>query len=182
MTIPIAQTIKRDTDFSRDTWNEILKKCWQKTGEFWHKHILPKHFNRSAIAEYKYQPRQGAVVYTDKKGRKRRRIAYDQRKYNIWGHRRPLEWSGELKIAVNRIRDVRSDSKGARIRLHGPTHLFAFRKDFGQPDKAKELGTISRKDERVLTAFMDKCLTKEANRKRRVVSVTKGNRGGIAAP
>lgn len=121
-------------------WAQILARCWNAAGEYWHREILPKHFTHAGATEYDYQ------------GRTPKHLRRKLRKY---GHTYPLVFSGDLKRDVLRTLDVRSDQKGARVVLHGPRYLYAYRKDYKQADKAYELSTISRGDAEAIARVLD---------------------------
>lgn len=152
--IPIKHTIERDHNLTRSAWKGISKIGWQAAGETWHAEILPRKFTNQASYVYGYQ---------------RRTARYTQRKIKKLGHRRPLEYTGELKRQVIRIRDVRvtGDSSkrqgAARVVLRGPRYLYAYRKDLKQPDKAAELQAISSADASLIAARMDKVITDALN-------------------
>jgi hypothetical protein len=63
-----------------------------------------------------------------------------------------------MRDRVLAIRRVTSTSKGGRVTLYGPQWLYAYRKDYRQPDKADEIKRV-RDDEanrlaRVADAFI----------------------------
>jgi len=137
---------RQGTGFDRSTWRQLLKLAWKKAGELWHRAILPKHFTRAGAAEYHYEKRSAA--YMRHKGRR-------------WGHQRPLVYRGELERQVKRTRDVRHTSKGAKVVLHGPRHLHAYRKDYSQPNKAAELRAISKGDAEAIRKSLDRRLQRQ---------------------
>lgn len=150
--IPIESSVRSEHRLSVSEWRRISKLGWAAAGAFWHRVILPRHFTHRGARQYGYAKRS-------------RR--YELRKLRKYGHTRPLEYSGELKRQVLRMREVRTvgdNSKRAgavRIKLRGPRHLYAYRKDLRQPDKAKELATVSRQDADEIAAHMDDVLTRE---------------------
>lgn len=166
--IIVKQTIQRDPTISHKVWKEISKNAWLAAGEFWHRFILRKKFTDQAKAEYNYQPRQQDRFVTDKSGHRLKARGYESKKAIRFGHRRPLEYTGELKRMVMRIRDVSSigDGKaagGTKIALHGPQYLYQYRKNLSQPDKARELAAISEADASTLTDKLDKDIDKALN-------------------
>ena len=152
MTIPIKTRIKRDHRLKVSEWRNVSKVAWKHAGEVWHDELLPKHFTEEGAREYRY---------------KRRSRRHREKKLRRYGHSRPLEFSGELRRQVMRVRDVRvvgdnSRRRGtAKVVLHGPRHLYAFRRDLDQPNKAKELQAVSRADARRIGRVMDESLTRE---------------------
>lgn len=147
---------------SKRAWQQLLIRAWRVAGQYWHKVILPKHFAMGAYQEYGYKAR--STRRPKRSDRPSSRLSYVAAKQRYKGHQLPLVWSGELKRLTERIRDVRSDSKGARIVLHGPRYLWAYRKDLNQPDKAAELQAISQRDAEAIAAVMDRFLSAELGR------------------
>lgn len=139
---------------SAKAMREVVKAGYAHIGRYWHRVLLPKHFRHGAKQEYSYQPRDR--WYLIRKARK-------------FGHQLPLVFTGTLQSMVMGYEDVRASAKGVRVVLHGPPHLYKFRKDYNQPDKAEELTRISRADKRILAQELDKFITKKA----------KGKGGGI---
>lgn len=154
----VVQSLQRDHRLTIAEWRAVSKLAWQAAGETWHVEILPRHFTTQGARDYGYQ---------------RRSAKYQERKLKVWGHDRPLTYSGDLEHAVARIRDVRvvgDNSKragAAKIVLHGPRYLFAYRKDLKQPNKAAELQAVSRRDARILAARMDAVIGPELDRRTR---------------
>ena len=86
---------------------EINKTAALVVGNYWHDHFRAKHFTPAGAREYGYQPRN--VGYMIKKAKK-------------WGHRNPLEWSGESK-SQSRVKDIRATSTSARARVRVVMHM-----------------------------------------------------------
>lgn len=147
--IRIRQKVERKgIGFSVREWNPLLKEGFRTMGVFWRGNMLDKHFETSATNEYKYQKR--TKIYMLRKAKK-------------YGHQNPLEWSGTLHRMASSIEDVRSTSKAGTVVIHGPSYLYKFRKSQKQPDKAKELKTITRHESRALADAGDKKVTELAN-------------------
>jgi len=160
--IPIKQKLTRKgLGFSAGEWRPLLKSGWGKVGRFWHRVILRKHFTVAGASEYGYQ---------------RRSKGHETRKLRKYGHRRPLVFTGDLERQVSRVVDVRASSKGARVVLHGPRYLWQYRKDYGQPNKAAELQTVSKRDAKLLAEVLDEHIRQEANRGTGTVDITGGHR------
>lgn len=138
------------TGCSPRRWKSILKRAWDAAGQYWHRVILPKKFTHAGATEYNYQPREQG---------------YEAQKRKKFGHTYPLVWSGELERLARRLMDVRSDSKGARIVIHGPRYLFAYRKNIRQPDKAEELRRVSEADAAAVARVINQVVADESNRR-----------------
>lgn len=130
---------------------KVTKYCFYLLGKYWHEKILPKHFTTGAYGEYGYQPRSAA---------------HQARKQKKFQHGLPNVFTGVMRDEVLRKdnQDVRDTSTGVKIHIHGPQHLYAYRKDYDQPDKAAELIAVSERDRELLSRFMQKHLTSEATK------------------
>ena len=176
--IPIKVTVSRSGVMSAKEFRPISKLAWKRAGEYWHQHILKKHFRVRATGEYGYQERR--KCRSSAKGKLM--PGYEEQKFWRFGHRRPLGYTGKMRRAVMRIRDVRTVADNdkrrgaAKIVLHGPRYLYAYRKDLGQPDKAAELQAISKRDERSIARVVDEVLQEKLNEKKSAVRPVGGHR------
>jgi len=119
-----------------------------KVIELWHEKMLPQHFRTSAKTVYRYQER----------GEK-----YQRDKLKDVGHNRPLEYSGDMKHMVSRQIRPTATAKGARGRMKGPHYLYAYRKNFKQPDKADEMTRTTRHEVLTLARSLDRGTTHRLN-------------------
>lgn len=78
-----------------------FRNAYEETLDFWHKKIRPKHFQRSAIAEYGYAARTAG---------------YEGRKKADVGHRRPLVYSGKSEEATER-NYIRVSARSASLHM-----------------------------------------------------------------
>lgn len=115
---------------------------------FWHGEHFPRHFESQAAGRYHYQ---------------RRKRSYEIRKQKRFGHSNPLVFTGRLKSETTRTIKVTGTAKQAKGALSGPRYLWAYRKDYGQPDKAVELLKTTHAEDRELAQHMDEELTGAAN-------------------
>ena len=146
--IPVLINVER-SGISVKAFNEAQKKAFRAVGEYWHQHILPQHFTHAGARRYGYQRRS------------RRYESYKLRKY---GHTYPLVKTGQMKREALMIRDVREKNSRVKVFLHGPKHLWQFRKDYGASDKAKELTAVDSKDEATIIRIFDQVMTEELGR------------------
>jgi hypothetical protein len=145
---------------------KLTKYCFYLLGKYWHEKILPKHFTTNAYGEYGYQPRSAA---------------HQARKQKKFQHGLPNVFTGVMRDEVlkKESQDVRDTSTGVKIHIHGPLHLYTYRKDYKQPDKAAELIAVSSRDRELMGRFMQKHLNSEAIKltKTGVADVTSGIAG-----
>ncbi len=117
-----------DTDLPKREFNRALPALFDEVVFRWHEKYLPKHFDEGAASRYGYQ----------KRSRK-----YNEKKLRKLGHTRELVYSGETQRRLESSIEARSTSRGGRGILRGPKHLYAYRKDYRQPDKAAEVVRLS---------------------------------------
>lgn len=116
--------------------------------QWWHSKILPGHFLIAAEGKYRYR---------------RRSASYLRQKVKRFGHRRPLEYTGDMKRQVTSMARITSTSKGAKVNMTGPRYLYMYRKDLKQPDKAAELTAITASEVDKLAQILDRRLTRRLN-------------------
>jgi hypothetical protein len=92
---------------------KIVKEALQDAGGLWHRRYLPMHFQPGAGNKYKYQPRTRA---------------YLRHKQKRKGHRRPLEFSGDLKRELTRKAALSGSSKRVRVVMDTGPAWYATRK------------------------------------------------------
>jgi hypothetical protein len=86
-------------------FNRILKACYADLAGWWIKSCLKKHFTTGGGREYGYLPRSRW---------------YTIEKQNVFGHTKPLVWTGEARSqAVSTARAV-STSKGGKAVMNVP--------------------------------------------------------------
>lgn len=81
--------------------NRILADTYGGIVVHWHRNFRPKHFTEGAYREYHYAPRS----------RK-----YTRAKFKKFGHRNPLEWSGDSKQRSQSYRLSKSRN-GAKVAM-----------------------------------------------------------------
>lgn len=123
-------------------YTQSSRESWRETGIYFHTTYRPRRFTTAHAKEAGYAPRSGEnLTY----GTKEFWRSYTGRKIRIKKHRRPLEWSGESRRAVQSASIV-TTSNQARIKYRG-ARVFNFRRlnsEFTKviPSEAKQLGRI----------------------------------------
>jgi hypothetical protein len=137
-------------DVKEKDWKRMISLAFKEAGEYWHEHMLPIHFADNAKYIYKYQPRN---------------YGYNTKKRNITGQAVDLVFSGDMMRSVQRIIDVREKKNRAEvvIHLHGPSYLYAYSKDYKQPDKAAELATVTKKELQIIGQVIEDSIVKQYN-------------------
>lgn len=128
-------TYQKPAAFSRKHIRLAVKAALGDVGLRWHRNTLPGHFTPAAASRYRYR----------KRGEK-----HEAEKLRKFGHNRPLVFTGALAAQVMRLARVTSTGKGVRIVMKGPRYLYQRRKDYKQPDKAKELTATTKPELRAI--------------------------------
>ncbi|MHC4616384.1 MAG: hypothetical protein ACYTEQ_01390 [Planctomycetota bacterium] len=115
-------------------FNNVRREVMLAVALHWHDEIAPRHFEVSATARYGY---------------KKRSRRYTRRKQKRFGHRRPLEYTGESKDRILNPTAVivkQTKTGQTRLRINATSRFFRFRKDLSQSNRANELTTVNDED------------------------------------
>ncbi len=133
----------RPLDVVRDAWRTITRNAYRAVGLYWVQNFLQKHFEPGAGQKYSYQFRTRAYQQ-----RKDRQFAAGRPMSKggapvIAGSDTPLVLTGYMKREVTTNVVVRGYPTRATVIMYGPQYLATrfFKKR--QPDKAKELTTVT---------------------------------------
>lgn len=127
-------------------------EAWHKTGrDNFHKSHMPRRFTPEHAKEAGYKPRQGERMTRQNKLYPR---SYTGRKERKFGHRNPLEYSGESKRNAKASVVVVSDSKGVRVKYPGLRKL-NLRHRNSEINMAQEFRMITRRENRELGQAYD---------------------------
>lgn len=107
--------------------------------------VIPKHFTDAGAGEYNYEQRDSG---------------YEGRKVKAFGHRRPLEFTGEtrrraLSANIRRLGHTKRTVGGAQIVLDLPVYIT------GNPRRLREIEATSPRDEALIASEVDRALTNE---------------------
>ena len=145
-------------------WNEIAKSAWLHVGEIWWRRMLPKHFQTGADQEYNYALR--TVKYLKKKMGFREFRNYKELRRRNPGREIPLNdpsplvYTGELADMVTQSAGISATSKGVTVALRGPKY-FQPRALSGQPDLAREVTAVSKRDLQQLERYAEISMTRD---------------------
>jgi hypothetical protein len=126
----------------KSIYTQSSRESWRDTGIYFHTTYRPRRFTTAHATEAGYAPRKGEDLPY---GTKEFWRSYIGRKIRIKKHRRPLEWSGESRRAVQSA-SITTTSNRARVR-YGGARVFNFRRlsaEFTKvlPSEARQLGRI----------------------------------------
>lgn len=113
--------------------NAAAKTAWFSAGKLFHEAMRDARFTAEHARKAGYDKRKGEESGIDTKAFFR---SYTGRKIRKWGHRRPLEWSGETRRKV-RYANINNTSKGCRVAYPGASKL-NFRPKGGRINMADE--------------------------------------------
>ena len=98
-----------------------------------------------------------------------------KRKVQKKGHADPLVYTGALKRAALRVRDLRTSAKGVVVHLRGlPSYVKMRPAGFGSPHMSAELTKISNNDRKKLILILDKNIQKNINKEQRSARFSTG--------
>lgn len=147
---------REDTELSKRSWNLALKSAFKKLGRWWHKNILPRHFEPGAENIYNYAKRTTDYL---KKKRKRGIIA-------------PLTFKGWTRKSVNYGWSVRGFPSRAKVTLPSTPKYVSMKRDTRyskSPQLGEEMQRLSPRDveemEAVLQDFVEQGIAENSGRK-----------------
>lgn len=134
-----------------------LRRGLKMAAEEWQVKFAPRHFRYGAAKKYGMQPRSAKHVK-----RKRRRF----------GHNKPLVFTGETERWVRTRRQAatisnRNGMVSGKLQIRTPSYFFAFRKDFGAPDKVQELVATTQDEATKLLGIVEREIDIELAKPRR---------------
>lgn len=172
-------TESRPRDIPRDVWRHILRRAHQEVGDVWHKEILPEHFKPGARAKYRHRLRR--LRYDRRKSQRIGRAWAPSNPVVVEGPQ-PTDniLSGAMQRELKRQRTVRAFPTRVTVTMFGPRYMtmraftgdaaravqegwtygrgreFSKRYSGNQPDKRKEITTVTIAERRRLAAVLEK--------------------------
>ena len=143
MLLTVTQTESGPTPKNlRRHWNDIHREAAVFAGDYWHTRFRPLHFKNLATRRYGYQPRQGEAL----QGAKGFRRSYTGQKLQMFGHTRPLVYTGQSET-LSEQRTIVATAKGgqfgsATASVRMPTSGLNRRSSPRSPNMAQELRTV----------------------------------------
>lgn len=157
--------------------------AFEEIGLDWHEKKLPGHFLHSAYRKYGYERRSYGHMLS--KFRKQMGVA-DQPKelykdlpkptyWELFNTDEPLVFTGESEKMLTGRAEIKSlVAGGVHVKMFGPAHFYAYRKDYNQPDKAAEVTRLSSGEvaeyRKMLHAGVAKRLNASTTRRRVVIT------------
>lgn len=143
----------------RKVYTEASKVSWVAAGTWWHVNRRDLRFSVSHGMKAGYEKRKG-----EQSGMSRRGFfaSYTGRKLRRWGHRRPLEFSGETRRLV-RTASITSTSNSTRVAYPG-ARKFNFRNPRSTIRMADEFRRLTSDEPKMIAAEYDKALSTNLNK------------------
>ena len=156
----IVITIRKPAYMSTRAFKEATRKGFKVIGEHWHEHMLPSHFEPGANRKYNYRKRSADWIRGKTRGQARER--------NVFGSAHvPNVWTGRMRDALTRFSRIRAFPTRSTLVMTGPPYInMRFQAGSNQPDKAKEVTTVTTRQGRELSRLLRSTIEKEFNRHR----------------
>jgi hypothetical protein len=143
----------------RKAYTAASKLAWVEAGKWFHTNRRDLRFTTAHARKAGYLPRRG-----EEPGLSRREyfLSYTGRKQRRYGHRRPLEYSGETRRLV-RSASMTSTSKSVRVAYAG-ARKFNFRNPHSQIRMADEFRRLTADEPALIGGAYDRSLNTNLQR------------------
>ena len=122
----------------------LMKFAFERTAMYWHKKMLPRHFERKAKRKYHYQPRRRRYQH--------RKQAFAKRDRKIQkGGRSPIVYSGLTEALAEGRGVIRAYPTRVRLRMPSPRYVTPRPKDPSKPNLHDEILRVMPGENRTLT-------------------------------
>jgi len=135
--------------------NRAYKAAHAAVGRYWHEHFLKRHFEQDARGRYGYQARTAGYI--------RRKIREAEHGKVLEGGLVDLVYTGLLREYLSNTGVVHAYPTSVTIRMAGPHYMTVVPFKSGQPDKQKEVKTITREERDELNIVFADAFWKEAS-------------------
>jgi hypothetical protein len=132
--------------------------AWKNAGDHFHEQFRDKRFTQAHGRKAGYAPRRGDLISPTAKGWRR---TYVGKKFGIYGHRRPLEFTGETRRNVSTKRMV-ATTKSVAIRYPGARKL-NFRHPNSLVRAAQEFMKVLPDEVAAIVQTIDQTIDREIN-------------------
>jgi hypothetical protein len=158
MKIKYSLTFSPDfQEWPRRTFNKGVEKANAAIGKLIYRSFIPKHFTPGGAREYGYQKRkQGYQEW--KKHRKAQLIPLIGPSFTT--KRNDVHRGGATRRQVLRAGLVRATPKRMTLKMGAPSYIKNRGKSGNEPDKVKELTTISKREEKRIFAMYKKIISR----------------------
>lgn len=133
----------RPADIGRDPWRIIMRRAHQLMGEHWHQQFLPDHFTPQAKFRYRHQLRTRGYL-------KRKPSLPDV----IMGGQVDNVVTGYMMEQLKSSKAIRAYPSRVTIKMHGPRYVTMRSWKIRQPNKAKEIATVTADQKKTLAGVL----------------------------
>jgi hypothetical protein len=156
-------TETRPLDVARDAWRDITRDSYRAVGQYWVDNMLQRHFEPGAAERYRYQFRSRAYRI-----RKDRAFAAGKPMSKggapvIAGSNQPNVLTGYMRREMSRSIVIRGFPTRATVIMYGPNYLTTRFYKKAQPDKPKELTTVTDGERRELAKVLEQEILNRLN-------------------
>ena len=139
---------KRPIDITVRRFREIRHEVMRTMGLYWHRNMLPKHFEPNADNVYKYQRRTRG--YQERKERAAKNGRSGVRIVDRRAGADKLTFSGTLRINVTQIATIRSFEQRFKLVMPGTPYTPDRPRRPGQPPIAQEVTRLLEREKKEL--------------------------------
>ena len=144
-----ARGINHATGLKSD-FDKAIRLAMRDVSVHWRDKYMPRHFEPEAYSRYKYA---------------KRTIKHEKAKWQKYGHRNPLEFTGLSKARIlgfkrePTVRRVgREGSYVGKVPFFAPKHFFQYNKSRKFIDKPEELTRTSDAEAKMMTLMLDRLI------------------------
>lgn len=189
MAVPILKAslwMDQPPEMSARQWRKITKAALTEMGAKWHKEYLPRHFTRNAPAMYGHQKRSEGYLKRKRRAASKAGVRHMGAVVRVkYGGMIDNVFSGEMERRVKALAAVRATPTRVTVKMTGPRYMtmrrFAGNRDravregwtYGrgqrfrnkgrgsglQPDKAREITTLTERENAELVGYMNSRVT-----------------------
>lgn len=156
----VRLTVQPDPKTMTRAEKRVMKEGFLAMATHWHSNFLPRHFEESAKTKYRHQNRSSKW---QKRKEQLARLGKAQR-----GGLVDNVLTGQLEQTAKAIKTISAFPTRATVRMSGPKYITMNPTTArGQPDKAKEITTVTRREQKTLNAIFKKHVVRGFNKIRR---------------
>lgn len=146
-------TEERPFDVTVRAWPKMKTRAHAAVGAYWHRRIFPRHFKFDAKNKYGHQKR--TIGYQIRKQRMARKGKAEAPGTvdNVL--------TGRMRESLSRSMTVRSFPTRATVKMEGPRYALMRPFKSGQPNKGRELTTVTREEAAVLEQVLLEAMERE---------------------
>lgn len=160
--IRVLVQLDRPPEVTIRAWRDITRSSHAEMAERWYTEFMPLHFRQDAAAKYGYQPRSAKYL----KRKQQRGSAGIARTGIEAGGRLPLVYTGLLRRSARAFVQIRGFPTRGVVTMALPAYATIKPYQSGRPNLAKELTTVTRGEQFVLSTSLQTSIVNRLSRLR----------------